>query len=239
MKNKHRYFPHIATLFFLLTVAVALFSWIGSIYGLGEVQSLLSPDGIRWELRHVMGNFVKTPALGIVVVLLLGFGIASHSGMVSAVGRIIKKGKPLTRKEKRALVWAACALLVYSSMVVFSTFAPWNMLRSVTGSLVNSPFQKGIYYLVSLGVGLSGIVFGYTSGRLRNDRDIIRGMSCLISRFADYFVVLFFIVQFFSSLMYTNLVEWFGINSNVVIYVFHICCFLPFLWMLNRKKNDT
>ena len=48
MKSKY-YFPHTATVFFLLTVAVALFSWIGSIYGLGKVQSLLSPEGIRWN----------------------------------------------------------------------------------------------------------------------------------------------------------------------------------------------
>jgi len=70
MKSKY-YFPHTATVFFLLTVAVALFSWIGSIYGLGKVQSLLSPEGIRWELRHAMGNFVQTPALGIVMMLFL------------------------------------------------------------------------------------------------------------------------------------------------------------------------
>lgn len=42
MKNNY-YFPHVATFFFLLTVIVALVSWIGSIYGLGTVQSLLSP----------------------------------------------------------------------------------------------------------------------------------------------------------------------------------------------------
>ena len=72
MKSKY-YFPHTATVFFLLTVAVALFSWIGSIYGLGKVQSLLSPEGIRWELRHAMGNFVQTPALGIVMMLFLGW----------------------------------------------------------------------------------------------------------------------------------------------------------------------
>ncbi len=79
MKSKY-YFPHTATVFFLLTVAVALFSWIGSIYGLGKVQSLLSPEGIRWELRHAMGNFVQTPALGIVMMLFLSgmaFGYAS------------------------------------------------------------------------------------------------------------------------------------------------------------------
>ena len=166
MKSKY-YFPHTATVFFLLTVAVALFSWIGSIYGLGKVQSLLSPEGIRWELRHAMGNFVQTPALGIVMMLFLGFGITVHSGVWGTLGRIVKRGKPISRKEKRALILAGCILLVYIIMIICTTFAPWTMLRSVTGSLTNSPFQKGIYYLISFGVGLSGMAFGYASGRFR------------------------------------------------------------------------
>ena len=169
MKSKY-YFPHTATVFFLLTVAVALFSWIGSIYGLGKVQSLLSPEGIRWELRHAMGNFVQTPALGIVMMLFLGFGITVHSGVWGTLGRIVKRGKPISRKEKRALILAGCILLVYIIMIICTTFAPWTMLRSVTGSLTNSPFQKGIYYLISFGVGLSGMAFGYASGRFRDDR---------------------------------------------------------------------
>lgn len=104
MKNNY-YFPHVATFFFLLTVIVALVSWIGSIYGLGTVQSLLSPEGIRWELRHITSNYVETPALGIIMILLFGLGIASYSGMVNAIGRILKRGKQLTRKEKRALLF--------------------------------------------------------------------------------------------------------------------------------------
>lgn len=238
MKSKRR-FPHAATVFFLLTVAVALSSWIGSVYGLGEVQSLLSPEGIRWELRHAVGNFVQTPALGIVMMLFLGFGVAAHSGIGGTLGRVMKRGNPISRKEKRALILAGCMLLVYILLIGCATFAPWTLLRSVTGSLMNSPFQKGIYYLISLGVGLSGMAFGYASGRFRDDKDIIRGMSCLFSRFADYFVVLFFIVQFFSSLMYTHLAEWLGIGSSIVFYAFHFCCYLPFVWMLNRKKMDS
>ena len=111
MKNNY-YFPHVATFFFLLTVIVALVSWIGSIYGLGTVQSLLSPEGIRWELRHITSNYVKTPALGIIMILLFGLGIASYSGMVNAIGRILKRGKQLTRKETEKSV-PYCFLLVF------------------------------------------------------------------------------------------------------------------------------
>ena len=236
MKSKY-YFPHTATVFFLLTVAVALFSWIGSIYGLGKVQSLLSPEGIRWELRHAMGNFVQTPALGIVMMLFLGFGITVHSGVWGTLGRIVKEESPFPVRKTCVDIGRLYTACLYHNDYLHH-FAPWTMLRSVTGSLTNSPFQKGIYYLISFGVGLSGMAFGYASGRFQDDKDIIKGMSCLFSRFADYFVVLFFIVQFFSSLMYTNLVEWVGIDSYIVSYAFHICCYLPFAWMLNRKKID-
>lgn len=163
MKNNY-YFPHVATFFFLLTVIVALVSWIGSIYGLGTVQSLLSPEGIRWELRHITSNYVKTPALGIIMILLFGLGIASYSGMVNAIGRILKRGKQLTRKEKRALLFSACILFIYSLTIIMTTFAPWTILRSITGSLENSPFQQGIYYLISFGIGLSGVVLAILPG---------------------------------------------------------------------------
>ena len=58
--------PHPATMFLLLTMAVVFLSWICDIYGLkvtlpqtGEdirVQSLLSPEGIRWWLRNAIKN---------------------------------------------------------------------------------------------------------------------------------------------------------------------------------------
>ena len=212
MKSKY-YFPHTATVFFLLTVAVALFSWIGSIYGLGKVQSLLSPEGIRWGLRHAMGNFVQTPALGIVMMLFLGFGITVHSGVWGTLGRIVKREKPISRKEKHALILSGCILLVYIIMIICTTFAPWTMLRSVTGSLTNSPFQKGIYYLISFGVGLSGMAFGYASGRFRDDKD----KRYVLSLFS--FCRLLCGAFFYSSvLFFIDVYEFGGMGWNRLIY---------------------
>ena len=67
MKSSKWRMPHPATMFFVLTMVVVLLSWIFEIYGLsvmlpqtGEeirVQSLLSPEGIRWLLRHMVTNF--------------------------------------------------------------------------------------------------------------------------------------------------------------------------------------
>ena len=86
--------PHPATMFFLLTLAVILLSWIFDVYGLsvlqpqtGEVirvQSLLSPEGIRWLLRHVITNFTGFAPLGLVIVAMFGIGVAQHSAHYSA-----------------------------------------------------------------------------------------------------------------------------------------------------------
>ena len=80
MKNKWR-MPPPATMFLLLTMAVVFLSWICDIYGLkvtlpqtGEdirVQSLLSPEGIRWWLRNAIKNFTGFAPLGMVKLLCL------------------------------------------------------------------------------------------------------------------------------------------------------------------------
>ena len=57
----NRHFLHPATLFFLLTLVVALLSWVGSIYGWSGVQSLLSAEGLRWQLRNVGDGFFSAP----------------------------------------------------------------------------------------------------------------------------------------------------------------------------------
>ena len=93
MNNKWR-LPHPATMFLLLTLAVIVLSWIFDIYGLsvfqpqtGEeirVQSLLSPEGVRWLLRHVVTNFTGFAPLGLVIVAMFGIGVAQHSGFIDA-----------------------------------------------------------------------------------------------------------------------------------------------------------
>ena len=80
--------PHPATMFFLLTLAVIFLSWIFDVYGLSvlqpetreeiRVQSLLSPEGIRWLLRHVVTNFTGFAPLGLVIVAMFGIGFGFY-----------------------------------------------------------------------------------------------------------------------------------------------------------------
>ena len=215
--------------FFLLTVLLALFSWIGSVYGAGEVQSLLSAEGIRWMLGHVVENYVQTPALGLVLVLFMGLGVGIRAGLYDVLKRFCRKEKLLSRKERRALLMSAIAFGLFVALIVVALLLPWNFLYGVTGSWEHSPIAKGWSYLLSVGIGLSGMVYGYVSDVFRNLADVVRGMSLLVSRLASYFVTLFFVVQFFSSLAYTGLAEWIGLPNGVVEVLFQLFCYLPLL----------
>ena len=300
--------PHPATMFFLLTLAVIFLSWIFDVYGLSvlqpetreeiRVQSLLSPEGIRWLLRHVVTNFTGFAPLGLVIVAMFGIGVAQHSGFIDAcirrgvrrnrdpwriilwvillgllsnvvgdagyiillpiaatlfhsaglhpIGGIItayvsvscgysanvllstldpmiaattqeaadaaniapgQTGplcnyyflclstfllasiiyyitrrsllpglgeydgdirfpgyKQLSRKERRALMGAVVAGLFYAVVILWATFSSWGILRGVNGGLIRSPFIVGILFLLSLGIGLAGMVYGFASG---------------------------------------------------------------------------
>ena len=222
--KSNRFSSTLSIVFFLLTLALALFSWIGSIYGLGEVQSLLSAEGIRWVLGHVVENYVQSPVLGIVLILFMGMGIVLRSGLYDAVKRFVGRNKLLSRKERRALTLAVGVLLLYFAMLVMSMFLPWNLYWNITGGWLHSPFSKGLVYLLSIGMGLGGMVYGYVSDTFRRFSDVVEGMSSLIAERSFTFVSLFFIIQFFSSLEYTRLAEWMNVDDSILRGLYVVSC---------------
>lgn len=219
-----------SVLFMLLTLLLVLISWIASVYEIGNVQSLLSAEGIRWMLGHTVSKYVQAPALAIVLVILMGAGVCVRSGLSDVLRRFFKKGQLLSRRERRALRSACLALLIYIMLIVVSLFFPWNFLQGVTGSWLHSPFSRGTVYLLSVGIGWAGMVFGYVSGSFRSIEEVVAGMSFLIARKASYFVSLFFVVQFFSYLEYTCLMDILPVSDEFISVSYQICCFLPLIF---------
>ena len=96
--------PHPASLFFMMALFVAavsaLFSWMGSSAihpatgELIEVNNLLSADGIRWIYTNIEPNFVKFPPLGLVLVIMVGIGVAEGSGLFTVLVRQLVLGAP-------------------------------------------------------------------------------------------------------------------------------------------------
>ncbi|MEG1160477.1 AbgT family transporter [Bacteroides sp.] len=348
MRSKWR-MPHPATMFFLLTLVVIFLSWICDIYGMGvrlpqtgeyiRVQSLLSPEGIRWLLRHVITNFTGFAPLGMVVIAMFGVGLAQHSGFIDAcirrglrnrqekrkiilgvillgllsnvvgdagyiillpiaatlfhsvglhpvagiitayasvscgysanvmlttvdpliarttqeaalIGGVLQGSigplsnyyfmlastfliagivywitrrslipslgvynggtrfesyKQLSYKERRALLMAMFVGMLYLVLIFCLTFTSFGILRGVNGGLIHSPFIAGILFLISLGIGLIGMTYGFSSGRYRSDGDVINALAQPMKLLGVYFVIAFFAAQMFACFEYSRL----------------------------------
>ena len=103
--------PHPVTLFAMLCVAVAIISAITAGMGLsveadilnratGEIEttvvtavSLLNGEGFKYMLEHAVSNFTSFAPLGVVLVGMLGIGIAESSGYI---GTLLKKVVSIT-----------------------------------------------------------------------------------------------------------------------------------------------
>ena len=91
--------PHPATLFALFALAALLISALGHFMqwevihpGTKEIVrpvNLLSHDGIHRILLEMVENFTGFAPLGIVLVAMLGIGIAEQSGLVHAIIRLL------------------------------------------------------------------------------------------------------------------------------------------------------
>lgn len=113
--------------------------------------------------------------------------------------------KQLSRKERRALLAAILTGLFYVAVILGLTFSPWGILRGVNGGLMHSPLIKGILLLLALGAGLTGMVYGFISGRYRTDSDVVEGLAQPMKLLGVYFVITFFAAQMFACFEYSHL----------------------------------
>ena len=236
MKSNIRLF-HPASVFFLLTVGAAFLSWVGSIYGWEDVQNLLSAEGLRWALRYTDDNYLRAPMLAVVLILFLGLGLCIHSRFPEACLRLCGRGISLSRKERRALGLTAVVLGGYVLFLALLAWGPWTFVRSITGDLSGSPLSEGVWCVVAFGLGLSGLVYGCATDFYRNDRDVVCGMAWCFSYFSSGFVTLFFVVQFFAVLDYTQLAVFVGIPESWLYRAYAFCCLLAFC--VRRKNRDN
>ena len=97
--------PDPATLFVILGVAVLAMSFIGARLGWSAadprdpsksivVDNLLDVESIRWILTSAMRNFLDFPPLAIVLVAMLGIGVAERTGLFKALLKLLVAAIP-------------------------------------------------------------------------------------------------------------------------------------------------
>jgi len=165
--------PHPVTLFFILAVGIVflsgLFGWMGLAVedprpagargvaedGMIRAVSLLNGDGLRRIFTGLVSNFTSFPPLGVVLVAMLGVGVAEKSGLLSAAVRAMVLGAP------RHMVTVA---IVFAGII--------SNTASEVGYVVLIPLAGAIFYalgrhpLAGMAAAFAGVSGGYSANLL-------------------------------------------------------------------------
>jgi aminobenzoyl-glutamate transport protein len=177
--------PHPATIFALLAVTVVVLSAVAAAVDLtathpatGEaitVRSLLSGEGIRWMFENVDDNFVRFPPLGLVLVAMIGIGVAEGSGLLAVL--------------IRALVLTAPRRLITAAVV---TAGVVSHVASEAGYVILIPLGAAVFLalgrhpLAGLAAAFAGVSAGFGANFLIASVDpILAGLSESAARILD------------------------------------------------------
>lgn len=112
----------------------------------------------------------------------------------------------LTPIEVKGLLWTGLATLVMCGILALSVVPEWGMLRNPeTGEVLNSPFLRGMVTLIFIFFLIPGFVYGWVTGTMRSDREVVDGMAGAMSSMGLYIVLVFFAAQFVAFFGWTNL----------------------------------
>ncbi len=114
--------------------------------------------------------------------------------------------RKLTSDEKRGLVYAAIASLAFVVYLLWGTIPETGYLRDPeTGSILHSPFMKGIVAFIFISAALAGIAYGIGAKTYKSDNDVMNGMGKAMETLGIYIVLVFFAAQFVAYFKWTNL----------------------------------
>ena len=114
--------------------------------------------------------------------------------------------KPLSTGEKRGLRWAAVAVLTLTALVLVGTLTDGGFLVDPKNpSFLASYFIRGLIFFIFFYGLVAGIAYGIGAGTIRNDHDVVDGMSASLATMGSYIVMAFFASQFLAYFTWTNL----------------------------------
>lgn len=112
-----------------------------------------------------------------------------------------------TKEEKRGLVWAGIASVVFLGIMALLIMPENAILRDqATGEILgHSPFISSIVTIIMLFFLVPGVAYGLGAGTIKSDKDVVSAMSKAMSTMGGYLVLAFVAAQFIKYFSYTNL----------------------------------
>ncbi|HRP63664.1 MAG TPA: AbgT family transporter [Phycisphaerales bacterium] len=133
-----------------------------------SAKSLLTKDGFFWAIKSMVKNFVDFPPLGIVLVGMLGIGIAERTGMIGA--------------GLKAFMLVVPSFLLTPAMVFIGIMSS---LATDAGYVVLPPLAAALYKSVGRSplAGLAAVFAGVSAGF--NANLLITGLDPMLAGFTE------------------------------------------------------
>ncbi len=203
---------------------------------LGTIDPLLA--GLSTEAAQIIDpTYVVNPTANFYFMVVSTFFIAGAGTLITEKlieprlgtykGDVVAESiDVLSRKEKKGILWAGITTLVLIGLSLWGLLPEDGFLRGADGSILKSPFIKGVIFVLVLFTMLPGLVYGFITKKFKNDADVMKGMSDSIKTLASYIVLVFFAAQFVAFFKWSNLGILFAIEganillaSDINIYV--------------------
>lgn len=169
--------PHPATLFALFAIGVVILSGIAARFdlsvqhpGTGEMVepvSLLSVHGLHRIITEMVTNFTGFAPLGVVLVALLGIGVAEASGLIGSVLRLLVISAP-----KRLLTF----VVVFAGVLSNAASEVGYVLLVPLGAIIF--LAVGRHPIAGLAAAFAGVSGGYSANLVLGTVDpLLAGLS--------------------------------------------------------------
>jgi len=208
--------PHPAMIFLSLMVIVIVLSHVLHLFGASVTQQALDPvtdkiqtstvvarslittEGIRFIYTSVIPNFMSFTAVGLIIVAMIGVGVAEASGLIQALIRKLVAISP---------AWAIGYILVFVGIVSsIAADAGYLVLIPLAGSAFLS---VGRHPLAGLAAGFAAVAAAFTVNML------IKPLDAVLTEFTNDAIHL--VNPAVSIDLTANL--WFSIASVIVLTV--------------------
>lgn len=114
----------------------------------------------------------------------------------------------LTPEKSKAVTMAVAATVAALLLLLYLSMGDKPILGDPeTGSIMSgkSPFMSGIILTVTLVLFVPGAVYGFASGKYKNDKDLFGDVSQAFKDISSYILLCFFCAQFTSYFAWSNL----------------------------------
>ena len=210
-----------------------------------EAARILDPAYNVLPTANYYFMFVSTFVVSILGTFVTEKIIAPHFERKGYIPDHEVKIEQLSKKEKKGLLYTLAVFLILCTIIAVGMIPENGPLRSHDGGYMNSPLIKDSIAFLFIFFCAMGFVYGYTTGKFKNDSDVVKGISDNIKTLATYIVLVFFAAQFIAYFKWSNLGQILAIKGADFLVAINIgtiplvICFILLAAIINLAMGSA